>query len=59
MTGIGSSYFYVADVDALFDELTEKGANIPGPPVTYPWGLRTFTVVDPEGNRLNFTQSFE
>lgn len=58
-TGIGSCYFYVADVDALYDELTEKGAFTFSAPVTQPWGMRSFTVVDPEGNRVRFAQTFE
>ncbi|TDW99752.1 VOC family protein [Dinghuibacter silviterrae] len=58
-TGVGGCYCFVRDVDALYDELTAKGARVLGPPVSYPWGLRNFTVVDPEGNQLHFGQSFE
>jgi len=58
-TGIGSCYFYVNDADALHAELTAKGANVQGPPVSQPWGLREFRVLDLEGNRLSFAQTFE
>ena len=58
-TGIGSCSFYVADADALHAELTVRGANVQGPPVSQPWGLREFKVLDPEGNRLSFAQTFE
>ncbi len=58
-TGIGSCEFYVADADALYAEFTAKGAHTMGPPVSHPWGLRDFRVVDPEGNRLTFGQTFE
>jgi len=58
-TGIGSCSFYVADADALHAELVTKGANVQGEPVSYPWGLREFRVLDPEGNRLSFAQTFE
>jgi uncharacterized glyoxalase superfamily protein PhnB len=58
-TGIGSCSFYVADADALHAELTAKGANVQGPPVSQPWGLREFKVLDLEGNRLSFAQTFE
>jgi uncharacterized glyoxalase superfamily protein PhnB len=58
-TGIGSCSFYVADADALHAELTARGANVQGPPVSQPWGLREFKVLDPEGNRLSFAQTFE
>lgn len=58
-SGIGSYDCYVADVDELYDELTGRGATTLGAPVTWPWGLRSFTVVDPEGNQVTFHQTFE
>lgn len=57
--GIGSCYIYVKDADALYSELLEKGANILGEPISLPWGLRQFHMVDPEGNRITFGQPFE
>jgi uncharacterized glyoxalase superfamily protein PhnB len=57
--GIGSCSFYVDDVDALHAELLSKGANVAGEPVSHPWGLREFQVLDLEGNRLSFAQPFE
>jgi len=58
-TGIGSCGMYIRDADALYEELQAKGAHIPAPPVSHPWGLREFHVLDPEGNRLSFSQTFE
>lgn len=58
-TGIGSAYFYVRDVDALFVEFLENGADVQGEPISHPWGLREITVLDSEGNRLVFGQTFE
>ena len=58
-TGIGSCYVYVRDADALHAELVVKGARVEGKPVSHPWGLRDFRVLDPEGNRLTFGQPFE
>lgn len=57
--GIGSTYVYVENADALYAELRAKGANIQGEPVSHPWGLRDFAVLDPDGNRLRFGQPFE
>ena len=57
--GIGSAYFYVRDVDALYAELVGSGADVQGEPVSHPWGLREFSVLDPERNRLRFAQTFE
>lgn len=58
-TGIGSCYAYVRDADALYAELKAKGANVQGEPVSQPWGLRDFYVLDLEGNKLGFGQPFE
>lgn len=52
-------YVYVRDADALHAELSAKGANVQGEPVSRPWGLREFQVLDPEGNRIGFGQTFE
>lgn len=57
--GIGSCYVYVADANALHAELVAKNANVQGEPVSRPWGLREFVVLDPEGNRITFGQPFE
>jgi uncharacterized glyoxalase superfamily protein PhnB len=58
-TGIGSCCFYALDADALHAELVASGANVQGEPVSHPWGLREFKVLDLEGNRLSFAQTFE
>jgi catechol 2,3-dioxygenase-like lactoylglutathione lyase family enzyme len=57
--GIGSAYVYVEDADALYAELRAKGTNLQGEPVSQPWGLREFGVLDLEGNRIRFGQPFE
>jgi predicted enzyme related to lactoylglutathione lyase len=58
-TGIGSAYFYVRDADALHSELVRSGADVQCAPVSQPWGLREFAVLDSDGNRLTFAQTFE
>jgi predicted enzyme related to lactoylglutathione lyase len=57
--GIGSAYVYVKDADALYAELHAKGANVQGEPISRPWGLREFRILDPEGNQITFGQPFE
>jgi catechol 2,3-dioxygenase-like lactoylglutathione lyase family enzyme len=57
--GIGSFGTYVSDVDALYAELLANNARILGEPVSHPWGLRNFIVLDLEGNRITFSQTFE
>jgi uncharacterized glyoxalase superfamily protein PhnB len=57
--GVGSASFYVRDVDALNAELVRSGADVQGEPVSQPWGLREFKVLDPDRNRLTFAQTFE
>jgi len=58
-TGIGSAYFYIENADALYAELRAKGANAQGEPVSHPWGLRDFEVLDLARNQLRFGQTFE
>ena len=58
-TGIGSCYVYVRDADILHAELLAKGANVQGEPVSHPWGLRDFHVLDLDGNVIRFGQTFE
>jgi catechol 2,3-dioxygenase-like lactoylglutathione lyase family enzyme len=57
--GIGSFEVYVEDADALHAELSAKRARVQGEPVSRPWGLRDFAVLDLEGNRITFAQPFE
>src|SRR5262249_50191331 len=47
--GIASFEAYVSDADALYEELLAKGVRVLGPPVSHPWGLRDFRVIDLEG----------
>jgi uncharacterized glyoxalase superfamily protein PhnB len=57
--GIGTAYVYVENADALHAELRAKGANVQGEPISQPWGLREFRVLDLEGNQITFGQPFE
>jgi catechol 2,3-dioxygenase-like lactoylglutathione lyase family enzyme len=57
--GIGSAYVYVESADVFCAELRARGANVRGDPVSQPWGLREFLVLDPEGNEITFGQPFE
>lgn len=45
---------FVEDVDALYEELTSRGAQAPKPPQDSPYGMRDFIAIDPDGNRLTF-----
>ncbi len=58
-TAFGSAEFYVRDADALHAELIGRGARVQGEPVSRPWGLRDFSVLDLDSNRLVFAQPFE
>lgn len=49
--GIGSCYVYLRDADALHAELLARGSNVQGEPVSHPWGLRDFRVLDLIGPR--------
>ncbi len=42
----------LADLEALHDELSAKGARIAEPPSDCPWGMREMLVQDLDGNTL-------
>ncbi len=48
--------FKVADVDAAFAELVERGAAPVTPPVTRFWGQRTAYIRDPDGHLIELAQ---
>ena len=47
-------WIFAEDVDASYGELKSSGANIVEELEKKPWGLRQFTVEDPDGNRFYF-----
>jgi catechol 2,3-dioxygenase-like lactoylglutathione lyase family enzyme len=51
----GRLIFHVADVDAFWRHLTEKGFN-PGIPRDAQWGERYFHMTDPDGHELSFAR---
>ena len=49
--------FSIADgIDALFTELVAKGLQVQRPIADQPWGRRDFTILDPDGNYVWFSQ---
>lgn len=47
----------LSGVDALYAELEKQGVIHPQEPLeTKPWGLRQFSAVDADGNRITFAQ---
>ena len=48
------AYVLVEGVDELYAELIARGARIPVPPETKPWGLREFGVQTVDGHRITF-----
>jgi len=52
-TGWGRMIFYVANVDALWTHLKERGFD-PERPQDASWGERYFHMCDPDGHELSF-----
>ena len=52
--GHSALYVFVADVDEIYRELRSRGAKIANEPHDYPYGMRDFDVLDPDGNSLCF-----
>ncbi len=68
--GVFGSVIYVRvdDLDPLFALFVERGLNVDDPnrlpaltmaPVEQSWGMKEFSVRDPDGNRLTFGQSLD
>jgi uncharacterized glyoxalase superfamily protein PhnB len=55
----GQSYHEKSPDRPRHAELVRSGADVQGEPVSQPWGLREFSVLDPDRNRLTFSQTFE
>jgi catechol 2,3-dioxygenase-like lactoylglutathione lyase family enzyme len=49
----GLVHLYVPDVDSWFEEFRQRGLSIDEPPNECLQGLRSMTVVDPDGNKLH------
>lgn len=49
----GLIHLYVPDVDVWFEEFRRKGVRVQEPPNENLPGLRSMTVVDPDGNKLH------
>lgn len=47
----------VENVDEVYAEFIDRGAQILSPISAKPWGIRDFTVVTPDGHRIVFGQS--
>ena len=43
---------WVDDVDAMYEELRQRGAEIVQPPTNFEWGVREMNVQDLDGHRL-------
>lgn len=50
------AFLKVDDLDALYAEVTERGATIHQGLETHPWGARDFLAMDPDGYILCFAQ---
>ncbi len=50
-------YWNVSDVDALVEVARAAGARIVAEPTDVPWGEREAVFLDPDGHRINVTQS--
>ena len=56
--GTWDAFFWVNDVEALYDELTLQGASVVYPLVIQPYRMKEFAVRDPNGHVLGFGQEW-
>ncbi len=50
------AYAVVDDIEALYEEVTERGATLWHPLASKAWGMREFAVMTPDGHRIVFGQ---
>ena len=55
---VRGAFFWVNDIEALYGELTLKGARVVYPPVIQPYRMKEFAVRDPNGHVLGFGQEW-
>ena len=54
-----SIYIFVHDIDAVYQELQQAGADIATPLDTRDYGMRDFDVKDPDGYLISFGQGVD
>jgi catechol 2,3-dioxygenase-like lactoylglutathione lyase family enzyme len=52
--GKGQAYFLVPNVDEVYAGMVDRGATFGHHIVDNPYGMRDFSVLDPDGNRYTF-----
>lgn len=52
-------FIRVTSIDRLYYEFVGKGIQQVSPPENKPWGEREFSVIDPNGNLLRFSEGLE
>lgn len=53
------AHVIVENVDDVYKEFIERGAQILSKIANKPWGIREFSVVTPDGHRIGFGQMIE
>jgi uncharacterized glyoxalase superfamily protein PhnB len=52
-------HIFTTEIEALFDELKQSGAQVTQEITLKPWGNREFRVIDDFGNQIKFTEPLE
>ena len=52
--GGGAAFFFCDEIDDYCNQIKRKGAIVKVEPENRPYGMRDFTVLDPDGNHLSF-----
>lgn len=57
--GGGAAYIFCDEVDEYYARIQKKGAVLKTEPRDWPYGMRDFAAVDPDGNHLTFGRESE
>jgi len=59
IAGQGSIYIFCDEVDDYYKDISAKGARISMPLEDRAYGMRDFSITDPDGNLITFGKSVE
>jgi predicted enzyme related to lactoylglutathione lyase len=52
--GGSTAYFFCDEVDTYAETVKKNGAAVKVMPQDWPYGMRDFTILDPDGNHIHF-----
>lgn len=55
----GAVYFIIDSVDEYYKQIIQRGIKVTDPPSDTEWNTREMSLMDPDGNRLRFSNAVD